>query len=377
MNQDLAKFFTDFSIPETEKREKTFLEIAQQPHYENVLSNIYAFFFREEEEHGLHDLFLSTLKELIAEKTKGKNFDAFENPHVETEKHTKKGGFIDILLHSKEGAIIIENKVNHHIKGNDLDDYWNSVPASSDERKVGIILSMYRIAESQYAHNRKSAEHFINITHLDLMMRIMEKAPSYLEDASPKFSVFLEDFYHNIKNQSQSSMRQVDLKFYLEHRSPIHKAANLKYQFKDYVKNEAAKANQLLKKDLELVNKYHKDRLVYYASKENNQLMITVVFKNLLKGKNSIHVIVELHGDVKTKFQKNPTLYRGVEGADHLRNNGFEHVNGYWAHFANEYIGLSDAELSNLSESIANKINESPLFDIFNTLEEALKSSTT
>jgi len=375
MNQDLATFFTEFSIPETAKLEKTFLEIAQQPHYENVLSNIYAFYFREEEEHGLHDLFLSTLKTLITEKIEGKNFEAFDNPHVQTEKHTTKGGFIDILLHNTNGAIIIENKVHHHIKGNNLDDYWNSVPANSDEHKVGIILSMYPIAESQYAHNRKSAKHYINITHLELMNRVMEQAESYWGEATPKFKVFLEDFYQNIKNQSQSSMNENDLKFYLEHRTPIHKAATLKYRFKDYVKTEAARANALLDINLELNKSHHKERLVYYVSKKNPELMLTLVFEELFQAKNKLHLFVELTKSAKLKLQNHPELYQGKDKTNVFRLNGFASSKTTWAHYAYEHLRLENEELVNLSQTIAKRINASPLLEIFMKLEDVLSKT--
>ena len=47
----LQEFLYQEKIPKIKKRPKTFLGIAKQPHYENVLSNIYAFFFDIKEEH--------------------------------------------------------------------------------------------------------------------------------------------------------------------------------------------------------------------------------------------------------------------------------------------------------------------------------------
>lgn len=375
MLSDLSTFFEQFEIPQVEKREKTFLEISQQPHYENVLSNIYAFFFRVTEEHGFQDLFLSTLKSFIDERIEGKKFDELDDPYVETEKHTKKGGRIDLLIHNKQGTIIIENKV-YHTLNNDLDDYWTSVAAASDRHKVGIILSLFPIDRSQYA-NYKSAEHYFNLTHLELMERVMDNVERYREGTSPKFGVFLEDFYQNIKNLSESSMNATDLQFYLEHRKPIHDAARLKWKFKDYVKSEAARVNQLLKKDLELSNTQLKERLVYYVSKVNKDLMFTLIFEDLFDGKNQLHLFIELTGQAKSTLQEHPNLYQGNESTNAFLLNKFASATGYWAHFAYHHLKLTDSELLILSRSIADHVNASPLFQIFNTLEEALKPSTT
>jgi hypothetical protein len=43
--QELLEFFSKNEIPSVKQQPKTFLEIARQPHYENVISNIYAFYF--------------------------------------------------------------------------------------------------------------------------------------------------------------------------------------------------------------------------------------------------------------------------------------------------------------------------------------------
>jgi hypothetical protein len=47
----LKSFLNEHQIPSVKQQPKTFLEIARQPHYENVISNIYAFYFDPHEEH--------------------------------------------------------------------------------------------------------------------------------------------------------------------------------------------------------------------------------------------------------------------------------------------------------------------------------------
>ena len=48
---------------EIESRVKTFFDVTGFPHYENVISNILAFFFDTNEEHGFKDLWLKSLFE--------------------------------------------------------------------------------------------------------------------------------------------------------------------------------------------------------------------------------------------------------------------------------------------------------------------------
>ena len=51
MLEQLQTFLNQNEIPRIKRKPKTFLGIAKQPHYENVLSNVYAFYFNIEENH--------------------------------------------------------------------------------------------------------------------------------------------------------------------------------------------------------------------------------------------------------------------------------------------------------------------------------------
>jgi len=47
---------------------KTFMQVTGYPHFENVCSNILAFFFNPKEEHNLNDLFIWSLLETTGEE---------------------------------------------------------------------------------------------------------------------------------------------------------------------------------------------------------------------------------------------------------------------------------------------------------------------
>src|SRR6266487_3765765 len=59
--QAFSKFLSQFSGLPCKRRKKTLLEISRFPHSEIACSNILAFFFDPNEEHGLGDLLLKSL----------------------------------------------------------------------------------------------------------------------------------------------------------------------------------------------------------------------------------------------------------------------------------------------------------------------------
>jgi len=145
--EELQNFLLETKIPELTERPLTFLGISKQPHYENVWSNIYAFFFDTKADHNLKDLFLKSLVELIVKYT-GKKFHLNLLFEIYREYPTNNGGSIDILLANEKEAIIIENKVFHNLN-NDLQDYWDSI---EQVEKQGVIFSLRKMTESQINH---------------------------------------------------------------------------------------------------------------------------------------------------------------------------------------------------------------------------------
>src|SRR3954454_21989834 len=79
------------------KRLPTFMEIAGYPHYENVCSNILAFFLDPEEQHGLGVLVLDALAHVGSISTEE---GVWSNISVEREIPTEAGNRIDILIES-------------------------------------------------------------------------------------------------------------------------------------------------------------------------------------------------------------------------------------------------------------------------------------
>src|SRR5215213_2909494 len=105
------------ALPMSVARPRTFMEITRYPHYENVCSNVLAFFMDPAESHGFGPLMLDALASagnIAAE-------EVWSNVFVEREVITLAGNRIDILITSDDRAILIENKI-HASVNNPFDD---------------------------------------------------------------------------------------------------------------------------------------------------------------------------------------------------------------------------------------------------------------
>jgi hypothetical protein len=196
--------------------EPTLFEIAGFPHFENVVSNFYSYYFDITQPHGFDNLFITSLLNLIAKKSTKEfsfNIKAF---NAYREVRTVKGGFIDILLAEGDlgedyrpieeygAAIIIENKVNADVY-NDLADYYNSIKSPN---KVGVVLSIKPTIIPD--------KNFISITHNELISEVTGQAISYLLNASEKQIAIFKDFIKNLQSYYQNQQMKLEMDKHVE-----------------------------------------------------------------------------------------------------------------------------------------------------------------
>lgn len=373
--QQLQDFLDQNEIPKSKKRPKTFLGIAKQPHYENVLSNMYAFFFDENEVHKFRDLFTTSLMQLIERKTRNKelfqwhskDFSLFQNFIPRTEVTTQKGGRIDLLLDNREQAIIIENKVYHHFD-NDIHDYWNSI-SHNDDSKIGIILSLSYIEFTEH-------QHYINITHIELLQEVMHNLGNYIMDASEKYLVFLKDLNQNIINLSKPVMNIDDINFYFKNQQSINQLASFKFSLRDHIANEiekAAFAYPQMSLNVPSSNSVHRKRLRYLTSHENPNLMITIVYEDLLNEKREFYIALELKWpltNIKTKheFEKFGVNFKGED----IIASDFKNNDRNWLHFMVEKYHYKDDMMLDFSQYLINCIKNDDFLYVFNKIDNYL-----
>lgn len=368
----LQIFLDNYEIPKIKKKPKTFLGIAKQPHYENVLSNIYAFFFNVNEEHGMKDLFLKSFQELINETKIGESKKINLNTDfvIETEYNTDNNGRIDLLLYNDEQAIIVENKVYHYLN-NDLKDYWDSVlPSATEENKIGIILSLKKYSQTEIYHS-----HFINITHHEFLSRVMENSGEYMLKAEDRYIVFLKDLYQNTINLS-NYMEKDKIEFYYKHQEELNNAAKLKFAVRDFIKNEVKNACDSIDEKLNFYspqsNSYNEKRLRYYVSPSCNDLMFTIIFEGLLDNTKELQIIIEVTGKAISKIKELKKEDFDSNEQKIILDDFYSNTSTSWAHFVEISFVLNENEIKDLQTFIKEKIEKQHFLSIYKKLEKHL-----
>ena len=192
------------------KQEKTFMEISGYPYYENSYSNILAFYFNPKEEHGLNDIMLKSLLEIVKEKNnKLKTNVNLSNTSVFREYTTELGNRIDLVLQNDE----ISNAVK-------------------------ILLSLYD--ESIIAKEND----FINITYSELFYKIRLNLKDYV-DIQNKWYIYLTDFMKNLEGDKiDKDMEEIIKEWIKIHQEEINEfyellnlgGFNLDEKMEEYIK---------------------------------------------------------------------------------------------------------------------------------------------
>jgi PD-(D/E)XK nuclease superfamily len=181
-------------LPKAVNREPTFMEIAGYPHFENVCSNILAFYLQPSNEHGFGTLFLDTLAKLINEELAidGSGID------VRREEITENGKRIDLVIESDNYVIGIENKIFAGLY-NDFSEYSKYIESLRNGRKVcKILLSLRSIKQSS------ELDGFQPIGYEDFFQKVVVNIGSYFLMAHEPHVTFLRDFIQTIQNLQQS-----------------------------------------------------------------------------------------------------------------------------------------------------------------------------
>lgn len=185
----LLKGAKDFTLPPPQ--EKTVFSIGGRGHYENPISDVLAFFFDPEEQHGFSGLFLESFFEAIGDDSVS-DFRLVSKPMREVV--TDKGNRIDLLLEFHDSVLVIENKIRHWL-ANDLADYINY----ANKKYVGKNILLVVLSINTEMSSDKSV---INCTYSNFLSVVEPKISGFfMSNPSNKWLVFLRDFILNIRNE--------------------------------------------------------------------------------------------------------------------------------------------------------------------------------
>lgn len=203
-------------------RNLTFMQIAGYPHYENVCSNILAFYLDPQEDHCLGDLVLTALLEVAGAADNSQT----ETARIHREYVTHHNKRIDLVIQSEGLVVGIENKIYHWL-ANDLSHYSKVLEnlGKPDLTVVKIVLGLHAIRQPLPGG-------FRSVTYLQLWDAVEQRLGRHLAQASQKWLNYLTDFIQTTRNLSQRNMELLpNDKFFIENNQAIEKLIHERWQF--------------------------------------------------------------------------------------------------------------------------------------------------
>lgn len=226
-------------LPVRTERLPTLMEVAGYPHYENVCSNILAFFFDPERPHGLGTLFLDAIARTGG--IQGQEGTIGSNVLVDREVTTDAGNRVDILIQSDSHTILIENKIFAGV-ANPFDDYaayLNSLQPIERHRYKFLLTLAPSSDGVEYG--------FQNITHGQLVSEIRMLLGYYVARADTRYLTFMLDFLNTLDNlQVGTVMDKTFLDFLASRHSDVEAFLNEIKKFRDELRTKVAELATLI-----------------------------------------------------------------------------------------------------------------------------------
>jgi len=296
--QQLLQLF-DFKRVERTELAPDIFSISGFPHYEDVLSNWYAFFFRTEEVHGFGRLFTQALLELIAEKSAEPLPEGFMGGrvHCRREQKTKKGNYIDLVLYDEENepntfnnVIVFENKV-YHILNNDLKDYYESMKTSEGGVKTGVVMTLFT-----YTGNKEPG--YIYLTHSEFLSKVFTLFPSYNATSDNKFTFYIKDICQNIQRLTSEMKMNDNVLFYFKNVEKFRKLMEVSDEAAGFVYGQIRTAAEIL--EMKLYGKEQDWRNIW----EHREIYYTIWLGDFLQDGTTLCIDIELDGEVAKQVHK-------------------------------------------------------------------------
>ena len=247
-------------------KEKTFMEISGYPYYENVCSNILAFYLNPKEEHKLGSVLINSLIKVV--KNKGqkiyKDID-LSHLNIYREYTTLKGNRIDIVIQNEEIVIGIENKIYASVY-NDLEDYAKTLNKLNNN-SIKLLLSVHQELRNT-THND-----FINITYSEFFKQLKQDLKSY-KQIENKWYIYLIDFINNIEGFEVEKGMELEITNWInEHKEDIKEFKKLLNIAQDNIKKKLEEYSRAFEEKLS--GKYN---IKYYNGEDEISTTAYIVF---------------------------------------------------------------------------------------------------
>jgi hypothetical protein len=231
--------------------QSTYLEICKYPgsRFEEICSRILSFFLKPINEHGLNDLFIRSLLDIIA---KERNIRFINRQiQVETEVQTEEGKRLDILILSPDFIIGIENKIYASLY-NPLDTYKKLIDTKAkkripEENIFKVVLSIKRITDQNELKKIKE-NNFVKIYYSDFFEKLKNNVGYYITQANQKYLTFMYDFIQTIENMEGKFNNQL-FQFFTEHKKSLDEMIRLYNEYnKQILDSQKKRIGEILSK---------------------------------------------------------------------------------------------------------------------------------
>lgn len=242
----LADFKT---LPRIKQIRPTLLEVAGYPHYENVCSNILAFFFDSEEPHGLQGLAVTSLLRAVGREKELENID-LENVVVEREVRTDSGNRLDILVQTDTHLIGIENKIFAGLY-NPLDDYAKYLKKRKGKDELNVVKIVLSLLDNQSGMRGG----FENVTYEKFISELRSQLGFYVADADARYVMLLVDLMSSMENLKRGqTMDQEWVNFLESHKEDIEDMWQQINKFRGHLRGEVKRLGGMIVCDSSVVN---------------------------------------------------------------------------------------------------------------------------
>lgn len=247
-------------------KEKTFMEISGYPYYENVCSNILAFYLNPSEEHKLGSVLIDSLIKVVSNKEKKRYKDInLSHFYIYREYTTLKGNRIDIVMQNEEIVIGIENKIYASVY-NDLEDYAKTLN-KLNKNSIKILLSLHKEFKNNTQYN------FINITYSEFFDQLKQDLNSY-KQLDNKWYIYLIDFINNIEGFEVEKDMELEINNWINaHKEDIKEFKTLLNIAQDNIKKKLEEYSRIFNE--KLPGKYN---FKYYNSEDEISTTSYIVF---------------------------------------------------------------------------------------------------
>ena len=216
-------------------------DVAGYPHYENVCSNVLAFYFDPNNEHGLGELFYSCVMNLTgADDTRP---DSYQNFRVLREFRTKKDKRIDLLIETDSQLIAIENKLYAPVY-NPLDEYSETLEERAKPNQLEIVKVILSLKKEP------GASGFACITYEEFFKEIRKLLGKHASTSSQKWLLYLIDFMYTVENLKEGTdmdLTEMD-RFFIKNETRVEKLIRDHDQFQSKLNRRVVELKTLMEK---------------------------------------------------------------------------------------------------------------------------------